>query len=209
MELFSKGHGTNWLRTSEQSLGTNYLEQSQSWSLKTLKNSARGWLCCKKKLRLATPDLGYIYRNMNLFFQERPNGPFIPNLSHFPTAVWRGYKPIFLHKVVGGYQQKSCKLCHRYWFTYVYDEEIIDVINYNVIWTDNGSMLPEANTRRQEGNYPIDVWPGVWRYTHAKLAPLTPHPLARDRRYGPALGQRGKNVERFTILRVVLAQGPC
>ncbi len=37
------------------------------------------------------------------------------------------------------------------------------------------------------------LW-GVWRCTHAKLAPLTPHPLARDRRYEPALGQRG---ERF------------
>ncbi len=40
----------------------------------------------------------------------------------------------------------------------------------------------------------IDVWRGVWWCTHAKLAPLTPHPLARDRHYGPALGQRG---ERF------------
>ncbi len=37
----------------------------------------------------------------------------------------------------------------------------------------------------------IDVWRGVWRCTHAKLAPLTPHPLARDRHYGPASGQRG------------------
>ncbi len=35
----------------------------------------------------------------------------------------------------------------------------------------------------------IDVWRGVWRCTHAKLAPLTPHSLARDRHYGPALGQ--------------------
>ncbi len=31
---------------------------------------------------------------------------------------------------------------------------IIDVIYYYVVWTDNGSMLPEANTRRQEGKYP-------------------------------------------------------
>ncbi len=29
----------------------------------------------------------------------------------------------------------------------------IDVIYYCVIWTDNGSMLPETNTRRQEGKY--------------------------------------------------------
>ncbi len=40
----------------------------------------------------------------------------------------------------------------------------------------------------------VDVWRGVWRCTHAKLAPLTPYPLARDRHYGPASGQRG---ERF------------
>ncbi len=37
----------------------------------------------------------------------------------------------------------------------------------------------------------IDVWWGVWRCMHAQLAPLTPHPLARDRYYGPASGQRG------------------
>ncbi len=31
----------------------------------------------------------------------------------------------------------------------------IDVIlYYYVTWTDNGSMLPDANTRRQEGKYP-------------------------------------------------------
>ncbi len=30
----------------------------------------------------------------------------------------------------------------------------IDIIYYFVIWTDNGSMLPEANTWRQEGKYP-------------------------------------------------------
>ncbi len=40
----------------------------------------------------------------------------------------------------------------------------------------------------------VDVWRVVWRCTHAKLAPLTPHPLARDRHYGPVSGQRG---ERF------------
>ncbi len=40
----------------------------------------------------------------------------------------------------------------------------------------------------------IDVWRGIWRCTHAKLAPLTPHDLARDRHYGPASRQRG---ERF------------
>ncbi len=42
------------------------------------------------------------------------NGPFIPNLSHFPTAVWRGYKLIFLYKDAGGYLQKSCN-----WFKIV------------------------------------------------------------------------------------------
>ncbi len=33
----------------------------------------------------------------------------------------------------------------------------------------------------------IDVWQGIWRCTHAKLAPQTPHPLAQDRHNGPAL----------------------
>ncbi len=31
----------------------------------------------------------------------------------------------------------------------------IDIIYYYVIWTDSGSMLPEANSRRQEGKYPM------------------------------------------------------
>ncbi len=31
----------------------------------------------------------------------------------------------------------------------------IDVIYYYVIWTDNGSKLLEADTRRQEGKYPM------------------------------------------------------
>ncbi len=31
----------------------------------------------------------------------------------------------------------------------------IDVIYYYIIWTDNGSMLPEADTLRQEGKYPM------------------------------------------------------
>ncbi len=41
----------------------------------------------------------------------------------------------------------------------------------------------------------VDIWWGVWRCTHAKLAPLTPHPLARDRHYRPASGQRGERFE--------------
>ncbi len=40
----------------------------------------------------------------------------------------------------------------------------------------------------------VDVWWGIWQRTHAQLAPLTPHPLAQDRYYGPALGQKW---ERF------------
>ncbi len=31
----------------------------------------------------------------------------------------------------------------------------VDVIYYYVIWTDNGSTLPEANTQMQEGKYPM------------------------------------------------------
>ncbi len=38
----------------------------------------------------------------------------------------------------------------------------------------------------EEVLWTFDVWRGVWRCTHAKLPPLTPHPLARDRHYGPA-----------------------
>ncbi len=34
----------------------------------------------------------------------------------------------------------------------------------------------------------INVRRSIWRCTHAKLAPLTPHPLAQDRHYGPASG---------------------
>ncbi len=34
-------------------------------------------------------------------------------------------------------------------------EETIDIIYYYVIWTDNGSTLPEADTERQEGKYPM------------------------------------------------------
>ncbi len=32
---------------------------------------------------------------------------------------------------------------------------VIDVIYYYVIWTDNGSALPDANTWRHEGKYPM------------------------------------------------------
>ncbi len=39
----------------------------------------------------------------------------------------------------------------------------------------------------------VDVWRGIWRCTHAKLAPLTPHPLAWDCHHGPASGQRGEH----------------
>ncbi len=46
----------------------------------------------------------------------------------------------------------------------------------------------------QSCNIGIDVWRGIWRCTHAKLAPLTPHSLARDRHYGLASRERG---ERF------------
>ncbi len=43
----------------------------------------------------------------------------------------------------------------------------------------------------------IDVWQDVWRCTHAKLAPLTPYPLARDRHKGPALGHENGIVDHF------------
>ncbi len=31
----------------------------------------------------------------------------------------------------------------------------IDVIYYSIIWTDNGSTLPKANTWKQEVKYPM------------------------------------------------------
>ncbi len=34
----------------------------------------------------------------------------------------------------------------------------------------------------------VDVWQGIWQCTYAKLAPLTPHPLARDLHKGPPSG---------------------
>ncbi len=43
----------------------------------------------------------------------------------------------------------------------------------------------------------FDVWRGVWRCTHAKLAPLTPHPLARDRLNGPASRQRRELLAQY------------
>ncbi len=52
---------------------------------------------------------------------------------------------------------------------------------------------PPSQKKKISINLPIDVWRGEWRCTHAKLAPLTPHPLARDRHYGPASGQRGEH----------------
>ncbi len=47
-------------------------------------------------------------------------------------------------------------------------------------------MMAQMKTKISE-----DLVIDVWRCTHAKLAPLTPHPIARDRHYGPASGQRG------------------
>ncbi len=37
----------------------------------------------------------------------------------------------------------------------------------------------------------FDVWRGVWRCAHGKLAPQTRHPLARDCHIGPASWQGG------------------
>ncbi len=37
----------------------------------------------------------------------------------------------------------------------VYYGTIVDVIYYYVIWSEKGSTLPEANTRRQRGKYPM------------------------------------------------------
>ncbi len=62
-----------------------------------------------------------------------------------------------------------------------------------------GRSIPNA----QEKHYtftPIDVWRSVWRCMHAKLAPLTPHPLARDRHYRSASGQRGNALGQATFL---------
>ncbi len=52
------------------------------------------------------------------------------------------------------------------------------------------ARCPLSSKRPCPSTNGFDVWQGVWRCTHAKLTPLTPHPLARDRHYGPASGQR-------------------
>ncbi len=88
MELFSKCHGIIWLRTSERSLGTNYPEQSQSWSLKTSKNLERSWLCCKKKVWLGTPDIGLVYYNVKFFFKNDQMGPSFQIFLIF--RLWSG-----------------------------------------------------------------------------------------------------------------------
>ncbi len=63
---------------------------------------------------------------------------------------------------------------------------------------------------KEVGRYPsgtlFDVWRGVWWCTHAKLAPLTPHPLAQDRHNGPVSRQRG---DQARLLVTVLAQQVC
>ncbi len=51
--------------------------------------------------------------------------------------------------------------------------------------------VPKRNLNSVEIPVVIDVWRGVWRCTHAKLAPLTPHPLARDRPTGLRRDKRG------------------
>ncbi len=38
---------------------------------------------------------------------------------------------------------------------YNWGSSIDDILYYYVIWTENGSTLPEANTQRQEGKHPM------------------------------------------------------
>ncbi len=61
IQLFSKGCGTDWLRTSERSLGTNYLEQSQSQ-------------CCQMALmeNLESPELPFL-KILRFFFDNMGN----------------------------------------------------------------------------------------------------------------------------------------
>ncbi len=49
--------------------------------------------------------------------------------------------------------EKKTRICG--WTAALCSTMTIDVIYYYVIWTDNGSTLPEAITRRQEGKYPM------------------------------------------------------
>ncbi len=46
----------------------------------------------------------------------------------------------------------------------------------------------------------IDVWRGVWRCTHAKLAPLTPHPLTRIATTGLRRDKDGNTLRQATFL---------
>ncbi len=48
-----------------------------------------------------------------------------------------------------------CCNCFFWQSCHVFLGKIIDIIYYHVIWTDNGSTLPEANTHNQEGKYPV------------------------------------------------------
>ncbi len=58
----------------------------------------------------------------------------------------------------------------------------IDVIYYYVIWTDNGSTLPEANARRQEGKYPMIKYHRVASLVIIIFSQFSAHPL-QDRQY--------------------------
>ncbi len=91
MELFPKDRGTDWFRTSEWSRGTNY-----PWAKSELKFKNFQKSCARLALLQKEASARYTW-----------------------FVIFRGYKPIFLHKVVGGYLQKSCKLCHCHWFTYM------------------------------------------------------------------------------------------
>ncbi len=113
MKLFSKGLCTDWLRTLERSLGTNYPEQSQSCSLKLPKILSEAGFVAKGNF--GSLPLEWVYHNMTFFFfQEWPNGLFIPNFTHFPTAVWRGYKPILYFDQMVPLPMKS-HTCKQKW----------------------------------------------------------------------------------------------
>ncbi len=73
------------------------------------------------------------------------------------SASWWQPLPFVVYQVVLPLLQKivshlSMDAVLRYCSTH--QAGTTDVIYYYVIWTDSGNMLPEANTRKQEGRHP-------------------------------------------------------
>ncbi len=94
-------------------------EQRQSYGLKTSKNPERGWLCCEKKLRLATPWFRVSILRYKIVFKNDQMGPLFQIFLIFQLLSGGVTNLFSCTKLLVGYLQKSCKLCHSHWFTYM------------------------------------------------------------------------------------------